>query len=123
MDDVTTKKNNYCANPLLILSVMLQRSSSCAVRREVDLGEQLFGKRRKLKAVRRKQHLREVFKPAVRGLFSLPRDVILRVFSYLDPVDRCNLGVVHQMFRFVDVEVTRIREEVRAQTGDEVLRP
>jgi len=102
---------------------MLQRSSSCAVRREVDLGEQLFGKRRKLKAVRRKQHLREVFKPAVRGLFSLPRDVILRVFSYLDPVDRCNLGVVHQMFRFVDVEVTRIREEVRAQTGDEVLRP
>ena len=77
-------------------------------KRKVNLGELIFGKRRKQQAVRRKQHLREVFKPAVRGLFRLPREVILRIFSFLDPPDRENLGAVHPMFRFVNKEIARV---------------
>ena len=78
-------------------------------KRTVSLGELAFGKRRKERAARRKKHLREVFKPALRGLLALPRDVILRIFSFPDVPDRVNLGVVHVMFRVAHKEIERVR--------------
>ena len=86
--------------------------SRALFKRKVNLGQLIFGKRRKEQAVRRKQHLRDVFKPAVRGLFKLPREVILRIFSFLDPPDRENLGAVHPMFLFVNKEIDRVHKMV-----------
>lgn len=65
--------------------------------------------------MRRNKHLRTVYKPLIRGILTLPRDVLLRILSFVGECDRHALCMVHSIFRLARTEIQRVRELVDVQ--------